>query len=618
MTDVMTTRGPDGSGTWIDESVGLALGHRRLSILDLSDAGSQPMVSSDGRWVITYNGEIYDHAELARDLDAVGALRRGHSDTEMLVEAIARWGVAATLDRVDGMYAFAVWDRRDRRLVLARDRMGEKPLYVGTLGDGEVVFASTVDSLRAHPEFDRPIDVDALALFLRHKCVPSPWSIYQGIGKVPPGCTVEVDAHGVIGPAVPYWSLFDLASRGESDIRPDEAVEELDRLLRRSVRRRMVADVPVGAFLSGGIDSSTVVAVAQQESSHPVRTFTIGSDRPDFDESSDAAAVARHLGAEHTELIVTESDALAVVSDLGAMYDEPFADSSQIPTRLVSELARRDVTVVLSGDGGDELFAGYNRHVWVPAIWSRLDRLPIAARRCAAGAGRVVPPAWVDRSAALIPASRRPRQLGLKVAKVASVLDAADEYEVFHRLVSHWQDPDSVVIGAREPATVLTDRSAWPTTSGIVEHMAVMDAVTYLPDDILVKLDRATMSVSLEGRLPLLDRSIVELAARMPVAAKIRGGVSKWPLRQVLGRYVPPALTDRPKAGFGLPIEEWLRGPLAAWAQDRLFGETSRQYFDQAPLRRQWQLHRTGRRNAAYEIWDVLMFVEWCDARGHR
>lgn len=618
MTDVMAARGPDGSGTWIDESAGLALGHRRLSILDLSDAGSQPMVSSDGRWVITYNGEIYDHAELARDLDSAGVLRRGHSDTEMLVEAIARWGVAATLDRVDGMYAFAVWDRRDRRLVLARDRMGEKPLYVGTLGDGEVVFASTVDSLRAHPEFDRPIDVDALALFLRHKCVPSPWSIYRGIGKVPPGCTVEVDADGTIGPAVPYWSLFDLAAGGEADIRPEEAVDELDRLLRRSVRRRMVADVPVGAFLSGGIDSSTVVAVAQQESSHPVRTFTIGSDRPDFDESSDAAAVARHLGAEHTELIVTETDALAVVADLGAMYDEPFADSSQIPTRLVSELARRDVTVVLSGDGGDELFAGYNRHVWVPAIWSRMDRMPIAARRWAAGAGRVVPPAWVDRSAVLIPASRRPRQLGLKVAKVASVLDAADEYEVFHRLVSHWQDPDSVVIGGHEPATVLTDRSAWPATSGIVEHMAVMDAVTYLPDDILVKLDRATMSVSLEGRVPLLDRSIVELAARMPVTAKIRDGVSKWPLRQVLGRYVPPALTDRPKAGFGLPIEEWLRGPLAGWAQDRLFGETSRQYFDQAPLRRQWQLHRSGRRNAAYELWDVLMFVEWCDARGHR
>lgn len=615
MADVLRLRGPDGSGTWVDEAAGICLGHRRLSILDLSDAGAQPMASADGRWVLTYNGEIYDHQELAEDLDAVGVRRRGHSDTEMLVEAIARWGIAATLDRVDGMFAFAAWDRQQRRLTLARDRMGEKPLYVGTLGNGEIVFGSTLDALRAHPAFDRPVDLDALSLFLRHKYVPSPFSIYRGVRKVPPGCTVEVDSGGEIGEAVSFWSLLDVVSEGPVERSPDDLVDELDRLLHRSVRRRMVADVPVGAFLSGGIDSSTVVAVAQQESSSPVRTFTIGSEHSDFDESSDARAVARHLGTEHTELVVTEADALALVEDLGAMYDEPFADSSQIPTRLVSGLARKDVTVVLSGDGGDELFAGYNRHAWVPTIWSKVGALPVGVRRVAAGAGRAIPPSWFDRTASLLPASRRPRQLGLKVAKVASVVDAADEHEVFLRLVSHWQDPDSIVIGGREPSTLLTDRSSWPTTAGIVEHMTAMDAVTYLPDDILVKLDRATMSVSLEGRVPLLDRSIVELAARTPTSLKLRDGVSKWPLRQVLARYVPPSLTDRPKSGFGLPIEEWLRGPLSGWAEDRLFGATSREYFEQAPIRRMWDLHCSGRRNSAYELWDICMFVEWSAAR---
>lgn len=615
MADAMVPRGPDGSGTWVDEEAGVAFGHRRLSILDLTDAGAQPMASADGRWILTYNGEIYDHEDLARDLDAAGVARRGHSDTEILVEAIARWGVRPTLERLDGMFAFAAWDRRERRLVLARDRMGEKPLYLGALGSGEVVFGSTLDAIRRHPDFDRPVDLDALSLYLRHKYVPAPLSIYRGIHKVPPGCTVEVRSDGSVGAPEQYWSFLDLVSQGPLDMDPTASVEELDRLLRRSVRRRLVADVPVGAFLSGGIDSSTVVAVAQQESSTPVRTFTIGSNRSDFDESSDAKAVAAHLGTEHTELMVTEADALAVVEDLGAMYDEPFGDSSQIPTRLVSGLARRDVTVVLSGDGGDELFAGYNRHVWVPAIWSRAGRLPIGVRRALAGAGRSVPPVWWDRAATVLPAGRRPRQLGLKVAKVASVIDAPDEHDVYLRLLSHWQDPDAVVRRGHEPVTALTDRSAWPTTEGIVEHMTAMDAVTYLPDDILVKLDRATMSVSLEGRIPLLDRSIVELAARMPVSLKLRDGVSKWPLRQVLARYVPTSLTDRPKSGFGLPIEEWLRGPLSGWAEERLFSDTSREFFEQEPLRLQWDLHRSGRRNAAYELWDVLMFVEWSEAR---
>lgn len=619
MAGRMAFRGPDASGEWADAEAGVALGHRRLSILDLSEHGAQPMHSADGRWVLTYNGEIYDHRELADDLRAEGVGLRGHSDTEILLEAIARWGLVPTLQRVDGMFAFALWDRRERRLHLARDRMGEKPLYFGALGSGEVVFASNLDTLAAHPGFDRPVDLDALALFFRHKYVPSPWSIYRGISKLEPGCVVQIDGDGTIGAPEPYWSYFDVVSRGvRFDGSAEDAADELDRLLRRSVRRRMVADVPVGAFLSGGIDSSTVVAVAQAESSSPVRTFTIGSTDADYDESSDARKVAEHLGADHTELVVTDSDALGVVEQLGELHDEPFADSSQVPTRLVSELARRHVTVALSGDGGDELFAGYNRYLWVPSIWRQLDRVPVRVRSgVAAALGTVAPDRW-DTLAKAVPEARRPRMLGLKVAKVLGVADAATPYEVYHRLVSHWQHPERLVPGSSEPPTIHTDSARWPRTPGIVEHMAAVDTVTYLPDDILAKVDRATMSVSLEGRIPLLDRDIVEFAARLPLDVKIRDGSSKWPLRRVLGRYVPPTLFERPKSGFGVPIESWLRGPLRGWAEDHLFGAASAAFLDTALVRRTWERHLAGRENAAYELWDVIMFAAWAEHRGIR
>jgi asparagine synthase (glutamine-hydrolysing) len=619
MAATMTPRGPDGSGVWVEPETGVGFGHRRLSILDLSPAGAQPMLSADERWVITFNGEIYDHAELAAELDALGVQRRGHSDTEILLEAIARWGVESVLDRIDGMFAFAVWDRRERRLTLARDRMGEKPLYVGTLGNGEVVFGSTLDAIRAHPDFDRPVDHDALALFFRYKYVPAPYSVFRGFRKLEPGCLVEIAADGTIGTPRPYWSYFDVVARGATfGGSPDDAVDELDELLRRSVSRRMVADVPVGAFLSGGIDSSTVVAIAQQVSSTPVRTFTIGSTSADFDESSDARKVADHLGADHTELVVTDADALAVVDQLGGMYDEPFADSSQIPTHLVSELARRSVTVALSGDAGDELFAGYNRYVWVPAIWDRINRVPASVRGVGAGAARQVPPSWFDSAARALPANRRPRQLGLKVSKVLGIADAPDPETVFHRLVSHWQDPEQLVPGASEPPTIHTDRSQWPTTGGIVEHMAAVDAVTYLPDDILVKVDRATMSVSLEGRIPLLDRSIVEFAASLPIDVRMRDGQAKWPLRQLLSRYVPREMFERPKSGFGVPIEEWLVGPLRPWAEEHLFSEPVRDVLDVSLVQRAWRDHRNGRRNHAYELWDIIMFSVWCEHRGIR
>ncbi len=617
MSDVMLTRGPDAAGTWVDQESGVGFGHRRLSILDLSEHGAQPMASADNRFVISYNGEIYDHQELASDLRAAGVRFRGHSDTEVLVEAFARWGVVESLGRIDGMFAVAVWDRDERTLTLARDRMGEKPLYYGTLGNGEVVFASTVDALRAHPDADLRVDLDSLALYFRYKYVPAPRSIYRGIAKLEPGHVVRVAADGSIGTPEPYWSYFDVVARGVTFAgSADDAVDELQRLLDDSVRRRMVADVPVGAFLSGGIDSSAVVASAQAVSDRPVRTFTIGSASSDYDESSDARRVAEHLGTEHTELMVTEAEALAVLERVGAIWDEPFGDSSQVPTVLVSELARRDVTVALSGDGGDELFLGYNRYVWAPAIWRRLHRVPVGARRVGARALGAVQPSWWDRAATVIPRSRRPRMLGLKISKVLGVADAASQEDVFHRLVSHWQDPQRLVPGSHEPPTVHTYPAAWPRTAGFADHMAAVDGVTYLPDDILTKVDRATMSVSLEGRIPLLSRQIVEFAAGLPADFKLRDGQSKWPLRQVLARSVPVELFERPKSGFGVPIEDWLAGPLRDWAQDHLRSPAVAQLLDIDVVDEAWRQQMSGRANLAYELWDVLMFSAWCQERG--
>lgn len=617
MAERVRHRGPDADGSWVDADAGIGLGHRRLSILDLSEHGAQPMVSADGRYVLTYNGEIYDHAELADELVAAGVRFRGHSDTEILLEAVARWGLVSTLKRVDGMFALGLWDRRERTLTLARDRMGEKPLYHGRLRSGEVVFASSLDSIRAHPDFDLGVDRAALTLYLRHKYVPAPLSIFEGIHKLRPGCVLTIRADGTSGSPEPWWSYLDVVGRGVTfDGTPGEAVDELERLLRRSVRRRLVADVPVGAFLSGGIDSSTVVAAAQAESGSPVRTFTIGNEGTDYDESSDARAVAKHLGTDHTELHVSQADALDAVSRMGWVYDEPFGDSSQVPTVLVSELARRDVTVALSGDAGDELFVGYNRYVWVPGIWRRLERLPLGVRR---GAGRVagrVPPSWWDTAARVVPEGRRPRQVGLKVSKVLGIVDAADEYEVYHRLVSHWQDPAAVVRGGSEPPTDHTDRGRWPEVPEIVEHMAALDAVTYLPDDILTKVDRATMSVSLEGRIPLLDRDIVELAAGLPLDLELRDGRSKWVMRELLARWVPRSLFERPKSGFGVPIEDWLAGPLRGWAEAHLHGPAVRGFLNGDPVLRAWEDLISGRRNTAYELWDVLMFSQWCEERG--
>lgn len=629
MADTLTHRGPDDAGVWVGEGVGLALGHRRLAILDLSPAGHQPMVSASGRYVIAFNGEIYNHLVLRADLEKIGAggtAWRGHSDTETLLAAFEAWGVEETLKRAVGMFAIALWDRATRTLTLARDRMGEKPFYYGWVR-GSLVFGSELKAIRAFPGFDNAIERRALVLFLRHDYIPAPWSIYEGIWKLPPGCYVQF-AGGVLptggrGDIKAYWSLREVAEAGLREPfmgTEDEAVDELDRLLRQSLSGQMIADVPLGAFLSGGVDSSTVVAVMQAMSSQPVKTFTIGFHEGEYNEAEHAKAVAHHLGTDHTELYVTPAEALEVIPKLPVLYDEPFADSSQIPTHLVSMLAKRHVTVALSGDAGDELFGGYNRYFWAMRLWRRLSRVPLPLRRLAAAGVRAVSPAaWNNLfglAAPLLPQRLRFALPGDKLHKAAGLFAARRPEEIYLRLVSHWEYPTDVVLGVeREPPTPLTDPAAWIACPDSERRMMYLDSITYLPDDILVKVDRAAMGVSLETRVPLLDHRLVEFAWRVPLSMKLRNGEGKWLLRQVLYRYVPKELIERPKMGFGVPIEHWLRGPLKEWAEDLLSEDRLKRegFFDPAPIRTRWQEHLSGRRNWAYHLWDVLMFQAWLE-----
>ncbi|MEW5781107.1 MAG: asparagine synthase (glutamine-hydrolyzing) [Pseudomonadota bacterium] len=637
MADTMTYRGPDDDGVWVDEAVGLALAHRRLSILDLSPAGHQPMVSASGRYVIAFNGEIYNHLELREELSKLGAggtapAWRGHSDTETLLAAFEAWGIEKTLTRCVGMFALALWDRETRTLTLARDRMGEKPLYYGWVR-GALVFGSELKALRAYPGFDNAIERRALALFMRHNYVPAPWSIFENIWKLPPGCYVQFAAAALTpgtypsgrGEVKPYWSLRDVAEAGLRDPftgSEAEAVAELDRLLQQSIAGQRVADVPLGAFLSGGIDSSTVVALMQAQSSRPVKTFTIGFHEGEYNEAEHAKAVARHLGTDHTELYVTPEEAMAVIPKLPALYDEPFADSSQIPTFLVAQLARRHVTVSLSGDGGDELFGGYNRYFWARRLWRRLAGIPLSMRKLAAqGVRAISPQAWnrvFGLLAPLLPEHSRFRLPGDKLHKAAAIFAAKRPEEIYLRLVSHWEDPASLVLGTEEPATPMTDPAPSLDSADFEARMMYLDSITYLPDDILVKVDRAAMGVSLETRVPLLDHRVVEFAWRLPLRFKIRDGQGKWLLRQVLYRYVPKELIERPKMGFGVPLDQWLRGPLREWAEDLLSEERFKRegFLDPKPVRQKWREHLSGRRNWAYYLWDVLMWEAWLESQG--
>ncbi|MGZ5092905.1 MAG: asparagine synthase (glutamine-hydrolyzing) [Burkholderiales bacterium] len=620
MADTLFHRGPDDSGTWIDKDAGIALGHRRLSIIDLSPEGHQPMTSHSGRYVMAYNGEIYNFRELRKELERDGVQWRGHSDTEVMLAAFEAWGVEGALQRFNGMFAFALWDRNEKALHLARDRLGEKPLYYGWAGK-TFLFASELKALKAHPAWRAEIDRNALAAYLRHNYVPAPYSIYTGIAKLPPGHRIKLMAHDT-GPVrtEPYWSLREAAEAGVAnplDVDDETAVEELDRLLRDAIARRMVADVPVGVFLSGGIDSSTVVALMQAQSSRPVRSFSIGFAEEAYNEARHAKAVAQHLGTDHTELYVTPQQAMSVIPKLPLIYDEPFADSSQIPTFLVSELARKHVAVTLSGDGGDELFCGYVRYFWGRRIWNRIGRLPYGLRTLTAAALRSLSPSsWNVLFAGmnrLMSSTAVGELTGDRVHKLANVLAVSSPDALYHGLVSHWPQPQSMVHGSREPLTALTDRTQWARLSDFTQRMMFLDAVTYLPDDILVKVDRASMAVSLEARVPMLDHRVVEFAWRVPLSRKNRNDQGKWLLRQVLYRYVPPALIDRPKMGFGVPIDSWLRGPLRGWAEDLLCEHRLRDqgYFDPAPIRQKWAEHTSGGCNWQYWLWDILMFQAW-------
>jgi asparagine synthase (glutamine-hydrolysing) len=617
MGATLAHRGPDDSGTFHDGATGIALAFRRLSILDLSPEGHQPMYSASGRYVIIFNGEVYNFEEIRAELGA--RQWRGHSDTEVMLEAFESWGVKSAVKRFVGMFAFALWDRQERKLYLVRDRLGIKPLYYGRVG-GNFVFGSELKAIRQYPDFQPDIDRDVLTLYLRHNYVPSPHCIYKGLYKLPPGHFLMLDsAMGALLPH-PYWSAGEVAQEGlRSPFSGSEAeaIDQLHRRLLSAVRLRMIADVPLGAFLSGGIDSSTVVALMQAQSSRPVKTFTIGFHEDGYNEAIHAKTVAKHLGTDHTELYLTPQDALNVVPLLPSMYDEPFSDSSQIPTYLVSKLARESVTVSLSGDGGDELFGGYNRYLFTKRIWNSVRRLPMPARKAIAEMLRAMPPARVDRCFQLLrPILPKKLQLanpGDKAHKLAALLSVESSQALYYRALSHWENPTEVVLNSQEPGTVLASiaDSSWP--SNMEEIMMLTDQLNYLPDDILTKVDRASMAVSLEARVPMLDHRVVEFAWKLPLHFKIRKGTSKWILRQILYNYVPRELVERPKMGFGVPIDRWLRGPLREWGEDLLSVKSLEAHglLDADPIRVKWQEHLSGVRNWQYLLWDILAFQDW-------
>ncbi len=607
MAERIRHRGPDDGGIWQDAEAGIGLGHRRLSIIDLSPEGHQPMHSACGRYVIAFNGEVYNYRQVRAELEAAAGpvAWRGHSDTEVMLAAIAHWGLRAALGRFNGMFAFALWDRQERTLHLARDRLGEKPLYYGWMG-GVFLFGSELKALRAHPAWRGEVDRDVLALYMRHGYVPAPFSIHGGIHKLLPGTCLSLPAAAAPGDLPQpqaYWSAAQVAEQGAARPRrvaPEQAIDELEALLKDAVALRMEADVPLGAFLSGGIDSSTVVALMQAQSSQPVNTFSIGFHEAGFNEAVHAAEVARHLGTRHTELYVSPEEAMGVIPLLPTLYDEPFADSSQIPTYLVAKLARQHVTVALSGDGGDEFFAGYRRYFRESALWRRIGWMPRPLRRALASLVGALAPEFT----------------GHPLRKLTAMLPAASRERFFAHRISHWPEPERIVPGAREPLTVLTDPARWPSFDRFLDFMMFQDMMMYLPDDILVKVDRASMGVSLEARVPLLDHRVAEFAWRLPPDLKVRDGHSKWLLRQVLYRHVPRVLIDRPKRGFAVPIDSWLRGPLRDWAEGLLAEDRLRRegYFDPAGIRAKWREHVSGAHDWSGQMWFVLGFQAWLDA----
>ncbi|MGB0671307.1 MAG: asparagine synthase (glutamine-hydrolyzing) [Rhodospirillales bacterium] len=610
MGESLARRGPDGDGLWRDGEAGLALAHRRLAIIDLDDRAAQPMVGADGAAVLTYNGEIYNFRALRDELGGQGHVFTTQSDTEVLLKALMSWGVEATLPRLVGMFAFAYWDGRDRRLWLARDRLGIKPLYRGVLG-GRLVFASELRAFRALDGGRPPIDRDAVGAFLRHGYIPAPWTIFEGLSKVRPG-TAECFSAGHSEPRIhTFWDLRDIA-QAPRDLDDAAALDEGGRLLKTAVTDRLVSDRPLGTFLSGGIDSSLVAAVMADGAGAPVRTFCIGFDDTAFDESAHAEAVATNLGTDHSTLRVTGADALQLVPKLAGYYDEPFADSSQIPTLLLSRLTREHVTVALSGDGGDEVFAGYERHRLVPGLWRRLAPWPRSLRAALGRALAAPSPGTWETLAQCLPQSHRPRMLGDKLTKLGAQMGADSGLGLYRGLTTLWPEPDALLTEGREHRGALWDDSLGEGL-GLLDRMRLYDLATYLPDDILTKVDRASMAFGLEARVPLLDHRLVGFSFRLREDQLVRRGETKWLARRLLARYLPPALFDRPKAGFAVPLAAWLRGPLRDWAESLLAPDVLARsgLLRPEPIVAAWTAHQTGRANHQHRIWCVLMLQAW-------
>lgn len=625
MNKALTHRGPDAEGSWQDDSANLVIGHRRLAIQDLSPQGAQPMHSVSSRFVIAFNGEIYNHLILREELSNQGLNPnwRGHSDTETLLACFSAWGVSNTLKKLVGMFAIALWDREKRLLTLARDRLGEKPLYWGWQGES-LYFSSELKALKANPFFKTEIDRNSITLLLRHNCIPAPYSIYKGINKLKSGHYVQIPLsnleHAQKAKPISYWSFNHIVETGLNDLftgSPQQATDTLEEALLKSINDQMLSDAPLGAFLSGGIDSSTIVALMQAQSSSPIKTFTIGFDDEGYNEAKHAKTIAKHLGTNHTELYIQASDALNVIPKLPGIYSEPFSDSSQIPTFLVSELASQHVKVALSGDGGDELFGGYNRYLMAQNIWKKSRKVPKPARELISNLLLAVPPTkWDDifnHISPVLPKPLRIRTAGDKVHKLASVLGLDNNYEYYRALTSHWQQPERLVIGSYEPTTLASSYDAWPKTDSFEHTMMAIDAQTYMSDDILVKVDRAAMANSLETRVPFLDHRIVELAWKMPLEYKIRSGEGKWLLKQVLFRYIPKELIERPKMGFAIPLHDWLRTSLKDWAEALLDENLLRQqgFFHTEPIRKMWLEHLSGKYNHQDHLWSILMFQLW-------